>query len=542
MQKTFLKIMNSLESAPTGFYLWISSFLAIIVMRILTENWIGGLRNRSGLFIFYEFTHTFLFFLIAYLIFLWMLNSFLKVGFRKISNILLWGYLLIITPPIIDFIISRGAGFWSFYKFDSLAGLFQRFLTFFGDKPEIGITYGVRSEVALALVFMFVYSLAKSKTFLKSLLIFFLAYFIFFILGTFPSWITIFIKGFTDGFLSVTEVDVAQMFLTPVLIFSRSIPDIVSSLNIKMSIIYALMLAGIMIVGLFFYQKNKFLSFVKNARYPQLLYHWGLVLTGMGMAAIFTRTAIEINFFNLLSFILLETAVCFAWLASVVPNDIADKSADEITPNKNRPLIRGILTLDEYKLTGWVLFSSSILFSAIVNFKIALFLLVYQAIAWIYSCWPLRLKRFAFISTFISSVASLLVLFSGFILVSPEQNIKDLPLSIVALLVISYTLSLPIKDLKDIKGDEQEGVYTVPVLFGENWGRIIIGSGIFISFVLSVLLLNEFRLFWWAFLSGGISFWLVNDKRINPPRLPWWIMGVVIIYVLILIKIIFVRA
>jgi 4-hydroxybenzoate polyprenyltransferase len=199
-----------------------------------------------------------------------------------------------------------------------------------------------------------------------------------------------------------------------------------------------------------------------------------------------------------------------------------------------------------------MLFVTSVLFSAIVNFKIALLLLAYQAIAWIYSCWPLRLKRFAFVSTFLSALALLMVLFSGYILVSPDQDIRSLPFSIITLLIIGCVLILPIKDFKDIEGDKKEGVYTIPVLFGENWGRIIVGSGIFISFVLSVIVFNEFRLFWWAFLCGSVSFWLViSSKRtcpvsnwkfwygINPLNLPWWIVGMVIAYVLVLIKIIF---
>ena len=126
------------------------------------------------------------------------------------------------------------------------------------------------------------------------------------------------------------------------------------------------------------------------------------------------------------------------------------------------------------------------------------------------------------------------------------QNIDHFPFSIIILLVIGYTLSLPIKDFKDISGDKKDGVYTIPVLFGENIAKIIIGSGIFISFILSTIILNEKQLLLWAMLFGGISFWLIvkmkKDRKnslINYRNIFWWMLAVVFIYLIILAKVIF---
>jgi 4-hydroxybenzoate polyprenyltransferase len=539
-------IIEKIENTPTSFFFWLSSFLAIIIIRLFIENWLNNLENRSGLFLFYEFTHTFLFFLVAYVLFLWILKKFLNTDLKKVSNILLWGYLIVIFPPIFDYLISHGQGYWSFYDFGSLKNLMIWFFTFFDNTPEIGITYGVRIEVAISLVFIFIYSLIKlsktkdlAKPFLKSLGITIIAYIIFYVLGTFPSWITIATRGITQGFLSITAINVAQMFLTPVTIFSKSIPDITSSLNIKMSLVYALFLTIIILIGLYHNYRHKLISFAKNARFPQLIYHAGLFVVGMGAGMVFTKSHPEFNFFNSVSFLVSLLAVICAWLASVIVNDLEDKETDKVTPNKNRPLITGHFSEQEYKILGIILFIASFLFSAIVNFKMALFLVIYQALAWIYSAWPLRLKRLVFVSTFVSAIASLMIFFSGYILISPEQSLNGLPFSIIFLLIFSYTFSLPIKDFKDIEGDRKEGVYTIPVLFGEEWGRIIVGSGIFLSFILSVLVFNEFQLFWWALIFGGISFWLVINKKIESTKLPWWILGTVSVYGIILVKIIF---
>ncbi len=533
LEKTIVKI----ENTPTSFLFWITSFLGLIAVRILIENWLGVFQNRSGLFLFYEFTHTLLFFLIVYLLFLGIIEKFLKIGFKKISNVLLWGYLIILTPPIIDNILSGGTGFWSFYDFGSIKDLIGNFFTFFDNTPEIGITYGVRIEVALAVIFLLIYGYIKSKNILKSLALAVVSYAAFFILATFPSWITIMAKGFFKGFLAVGIVDTAQMFLAPAKIFSREITDIVSSLNIKMSLVYSLVITGTILIGLFFNHRKKLILFLKNSRPPQLIYHGGLLIVGIGLGLIFNNEILEVNFFNIASFLVLLIATACAWLSSVVVNDLQDKKIDAQT-NAGRPLIKGIFSVGEYKTLGWVLFSISILFSSIVNFKVALLFIAYQAVAWLYSSWPLRLKRIAFISTFTSAVASLMVLFSGYILISPLQNIENFPFSIIALLVIGYTLSLPVKDFRDAEGDRENEVYTIPVVFGNEWGKIIVGSGIFISFILSVVLLNEFRLFWWALIFGGASFWTVIKHK-NPRTLPWWILGIVFIYGVVLIRIVF---
>src|SRR4030042_2473677 len=341
MAKWFQKIIDFIENSPTPFWLWLAAFSGIIVLRLLVENWLENFRNRSGLFLFYEFTHTFLFFLISYILFAILINKFLKVEIKKAANILLWGFLIIITPPIIDFIISKGKGFWSFYEFDSLAGLARRFFTFFGNKPEIGITYGVRIEVVLALIFLFFYSFIKSRNIIKSLSVSFVSYLTFFILGTFPSWITILFKGFSEGFLNITGVDVAQMFLAPAKIFSREIPDIISALNIKMSLVYSLFLIALSVVSCLprgseasirgrLLSQKKLKAFFANAHYPQLIYHGGLLIIGAGLAYIFTGAPIEINFFNVAGFLVILSAVFLAWLASVVPDDIYAQEYDGV--------------------------------------------------------------------------------------------------------------------------------------------------------------------------------------------------------------------
>lgn len=551
------KIINSIEETRISFWVLLSSFTSLMVIRVLIENLLAGENSHKGPLAFYEFFDSFA---VAYLLSLWIIHKMLAVDFKKAANVLALGYSIIIIPPIVDWVMSHGKGFLSFYTFDGLTGLIRRFFTFFGDRPDIGITYGVRAEIFIAVLLVFIYAYIKSKNIIKPLLVSFLVYLVLFSLGTLPSWITIAAEGIYKGFLGVTGIDAVQMFFSPFNLFSREISKINDALITKTNMIYILFLTAILLFGFWKYQKEKLHSFLRNMRIPQVLYHVGLLAVGLEAGIMLSQASVSFNFFNALGFFVLSEAVIFAWLASVVVNDIFDEKIDSIA-NPNRPFIRKDFSLSEYKGLGLIFFALSIYLSFLINPKISFFLIAYQSIAWVYSAWPLRLKRFAFISTFVSALASILIFFSGYILASPSEDLSGLPISIIVFLILAYTFSLPIKDFKDIEGDKADGVYTVPVIFGEYWGKIIVGSAIFISFLYSVLLFNEFRLFWWALILGGISFWMINKMSaqsksnttftnliknsrqiitigINYRNIFWWILGMVFIYLIIILAII----
>lgn len=532
-------LLEKIEEYPLTFYLWAVSFLSIIAGRILMENWLDGMINRTGDYFFHHASYTFIFFLLNYLIFVGLLIKNLKIDIRKASNIMLWGYPIIVFPPLIDFIIFKGKLYLSFYGIYGLAEMPERFFTFFGGNPDFGVTYGVRIEIALAVVALGLYGYFKTKSKLRALWLALQVYIVLFALATFPSWVTIIYSSLFKGFIMVTDVEIIKLFFTSAKLFSRETGTYTNALSIKVAIVYSVLLAGIIILGLFLLYRDKLLSFLRNSRLVQIIYHEGLLLVGVGLGVLFASPNWDFNFFNFFSLLNIIIAVSLAWLASVVFNDIFDKKIDLIT-NSKRPLIVKDFKQGDYIAIGVVLFVASILYAGIINPKVALLLVAYQALAWLYSAWPFRLKRFILLATFISALASMLIVFSGFILASPTEDTIEFPKRIFWLILISLTLSLPIKDLKDIKGDRVDGVFTVPVVFGEYWGKIVIGSGIFLSYFLSVIFLNEPRLLFWAIIIGGASFWVVTSskegKKINNHNLIWFVMALLIVYVSILVK------
>ncbi|NCU31544.1 MAG: hypothetical protein EOM23_01105, partial [Candidatus Moranbacteria bacterium] len=415
MFKKLVDLVEKIEKTSTNFYLWSLTFLSIIFARVLMENWLGKMINRSGDYFFHHFSYTLVFFLLSYLLFLAFLMKKLDLKIKAASNVMLWGYLIIIFPPLFDFILLNDRPYLSFYGIYSLGEMPYRFFTFFGDSPDYGMTYGVRIEIAFTVLALLVYGFIKTRNKIKALIISIEAYLILFFLGTFPSWMTILVRGFQKGPLNVAESDIVQLFFPSVRLFARSTGSYLNALSIKLSLVYGFILFLFVCWGLYVLYRKQFLAFLKNARPVQLGYHIGLLLAGMFLAAAFTRINWDLNIFNIFALLLVMVSVAFAWLASVVVNDIYDKKIDHLT-NQTRPLIVKDFSNEAYIATGAILFAVSIFFSAMVSPKVAFLLMAYQALAFLYSAWPFRLKRFLGVASLVSSIASLLILFAGFIL------------------------------------------------------------------------------------------------------------------------------
>ncbi len=509
MKNLLSRIIASIENAPLSLASFVTAFFALIIVRLTIESTLISFEQHSFFFMFFEFTHTLLFFLCAFLLLLPVVRFAGKVDFQKAVNVLLFGFLIILTPPIIDTVVFRGGRFWSFYEFDGFIGLIERFFTLFGDTPEIGITYGVRAEVVVVTLALGLYAFIRSRRVGKALLVSLIAYAILFILGTFPSWLTLSILAFQKSFLAISANDVAALFLAPEHIFARSLTDFRSVLNVKMSIVYgafSVFLAGYL---LFREYPNYFLALWKNSRLPQLTYHGGLLFLGMAMAVIFTEASLTPDFFHIVGVFILLAAIGCAWFASVVANDCYDIRIDAHT-NKTRPLIESTIPSELYKIFGILFFIASLVLSGIISFSALLLILGYQAVAWIYSAPPLRLKRFPIIATALAAFAGVIVLVIGFLVVSPDNGFRMLPLPILFFLFIAYALSLTIKDFKDMKGDALDHTYTLPVLLGAAKAKLCIGSLMFLLYAASSFVINARSLSVPAILFGSLAFWALQ--------------------------------
>lgn len=538
------RVLETVEQSPLTLSTFVLAFLGLILVRLFIESGTNAYPTEGLHFMFFEFSHTFLFFLFAFLIFMPIARIAGAASWTRAANLLLFGFLIIWTPPVIDKIIFQGQQFWSFYELDSLRGLLTQFFTFFDDTPNIGITYGVRAEVALMTAALGGYAWFRSRNILKALGVALLTYAAFFILGTFPSYVAIIMLVMEKGFLSVTQFDIVGTMLSPVRMFGQDIVDPRMSLGSKLSIVYAILSA--VGIGLLLYRMSKktFLALLQNSRFPQVIWHAGLVLLGGSLAMIFADARPNFHFFEVLAIVLLIIAVESAWLASVTANDLADRAIDKVT-NPRRPLPTGAIPPRMYAEIGWIFFAVSLFFSAVVSFKAMLLILAYHGLAWVYSMPPLRLKQVPLLATVLAALAGMAMLIAGYSLIAPGADIRAIPMPILAFLFVAYAVTLPLKDFKDIEGDRADGVYTIPVLLGAERARLVVGAALFLCYAASPIIFRDADLIVPAVLFGSLSFWNIN--RAERPRRSWgtfrtlagWNMVFATLYGLLLAAILF---
>lgn len=531
MQAKLLTLFKKIEERPLTLGSFVVTLLAIIAVRIALENYLDNIPFRFSDQFFYQFSHHFLTFSTIFLSALPVLVWAGRVGIRQAANILLSGFLVIWTPPIVDEIISRGAGLWSFYSFDSLLGLLERYVTFFGDKPDIGITYGVRFEVGIVILLVLIYAWIKSRALIRTIASGVLLYTILFIIGVLPSIITILLLGPSAGFLAVSEQDIARVMLSPAPLFIFNPPGIESVLAIKMTTQYAVLIVPLIAGLVFFFFRNIFWALYHNARFPQLVYHAGLFAVGAGLTWLYGTNAFRLDLFHIAGVIICFVAVECAWLASVIMNDFRDTAIDRVT-NPNRPLVTGAIDPTTYRTIGILFFAGSLFLSAIISTQMMLLLAVYQFLAYLYSADPLRLKQYPIIATALAASASLLVLFSGFIVFSAEKNIVAIPTSYTVLLFLAYLAVIPIKDFKDIAGDAADGVTTLPVLLGEDRAKRVIGGAVFLVFVISPFVLSLKNLFPLGMFFGAVAYWILqlsspDHRYLSYRKLAGWFVALV---------------
>jgi 4-hydroxybenzoate polyprenyltransferase len=538
MLSTIKNILEKIEDCSLTLSQFLLAFSAIIALRMLGESLLSGFEGKPPELFVGSALAAWLFFLFSILILTLFVCAYIRENHTKVANLLLWGFFIVIFPPIFDKILCGAQKCWSFYAFDSLAGLGKRFLAFFGSDPVVGITYGVRIEVALAVVFLTIYFFLKTHKALKSLAGGLIAYIILFILGSFPSWLAFLFLSPAKKITAIEGFDVAGLFLSPARYFSVESGDVLNTLNVKMNLIYAFLVALLAVLFFWLYFRKKFWAVAKNVRWIQISIHAGLVLFGAGLGAFYFPQNIAIDIFSFFALANLVLAAVFAWLASVFLNDVADVEIDKMT-NPKRPTATGEVSKQEYVDLFWVFFPMSLVLALTVGVKFLLIVFAYQIIGWVYSCSLFRLKRFPVVAGFLSALALTLLFSGGFMLLSDDQNIFALPPKVFWLLIIAFMISLPIKDLKDIEGDKKNGIWTIPVLLGETWARFAIGLGIFSSYALSVVWLNAKILFFPAMILGAASFWILQNKKISPRRVHVWVFGFLFVYVLLVVYLLF---
>ncbi len=496
------QVINDLENSKAPFFYFILTFVFIITLRNFIEPFSS--HNAISLWIVIHFSLFYLAFAVSLIL---LLYAFTKTTVIKIAKVVFPGFIVIILAPLLDLLLSKGKGWQMTYLLPGIHDdLGYRFITFWGHFSGSGVTPGIRIELAIALVGIFIYCYIKTSKIIKSLVCTFLTYIVLFCFGIVP-FIIKWVLFLNKPSYSYSDLILSNFYLLIITLISLVLIYISDKSYIK------LIIADIkpMIWRILHYILMLFLGFALAKRYyPGFSFFNG--------ASLFYILSIPISIF-------------FALLFSLAINNIEDYEIDKIT-NQDRPLAGSRISLDLYKKLSWIFLFIALIYAAMVSFQVFFTTLLFIGIYFLYSAPPFRLKRVPIFSKFLIAFDSLLLVFLGFILIA--GNISQFPKIVIVIFLVGYTLTLSFIDIKDYEGDKKEGIKTLPVMLGLSKSKFIIALIFFLSYFVVGLITKSWYMIVLFIIFGALEFYLINreDYKETPIFLVYLTSLLIIIFYL----------
>lgn len=379
----------------------------------------------------------------------------------KIIKILFCFSFVLWITPLADLLISAGKGIDIRYAYP------KNFLEFF-PFPNC-LTPGMVITSSIAMILSFIYCRIKTKSLVKSFL------------GALSTYLLLLVT-------SVLPLILKTMHPVPII---RAL---------VLAIVSELLLISIST------KKTFILALFKDIRMPRLLHFnlmfiLGIFLAKPGLKDLFKS--------EILSFFLSLLAISLSWITTIILNNLEDLSIDKIS-NPDRPLVTQEIPRDIYKRISLFCFFCATTCALAINFATFFFVILLLASGIIYSLPPLRFKRIPLFSKLFISFNSLLLIMLGYIFSGKE--LLNFPSVINWYFLVFITLCLNFIDLKDLEGDKQAGILTLPVILGLKKAKLLIGGFFLITYAMLGLVFLDTRLFVPGIILGMIQFSLVNKK------------------------------
>jgi 4-hydroxybenzoate polyprenyltransferase len=491
--------INRIENSKTPLYYFIFTFLLIIQLRNLLEDFSGD--TGLGLMAHIHFILYYVCILSAILLIIKLITKekTLKT-FRPFS--LFFSFILL--GPTIDIIFTGFRNRNISYVFpESIKEIIIRFFTFFGKYTDMGATPGMRIHLFIILSLIFIYTLVKTnKNIKKSIFSVFLSYCILFISSILPTIIKF-----------LTSVNYNDQFLS-LLFFVLSI----------------------FLITILFYLNNKhfFKIILKDMRLTRMLFYILMILLGVAIGYknydMLRYGLPEFLFINILTLIIcLMLGIFF----SIVTNNIVDYNIDKIS-NKERPLFKENFPLKDYILFGIICLILSLFGAFIVSYLGFFFIFLFIGNYFIYSMPPIRLKRIPIFSKLTISLNSLFLTLLGFSLFLESSDVIHLtsfPTEYIIFFLL-FTLAANFIDIKDYEGDKKEGIKTLPVLLGLETSKKLIAFLFILPFLFTGFLNPDLMII--CILLSIVNLLLITDKNYNEKYLFLIMLFSIIAYILTL--------
>jgi len=512
------KILEEIKKQEVTIASLVYSFIGILFVRFILESlssptYTGIITSDP-----YTLIHYTLYFLTVTIGTAFIFGYFID-DYKNSLKIMLFGLPLIWLAPIIDILVSQGRGFKMMYLFDNGINLIFDFFTFFGPNLTFGATIGIRVGIFISLIAIGFLVYLKNKSLKKVFISVLSIYTFIFIAFSLPSVIYMFsnLESFNDK-----NIDIVKYFEKIILestISHNTLREGSSSVSAVrfLELGFDKLMSQILFIISFFIglviswkiSPKKFISIIKNSRPERVVSYLSLLICGSGYAYIngMTSKIVWIDFLGL--FCLIISWFCL-WMHAVHTNDVVDIDIDKIS-NKNRPLVNGDLSSKEMSDVGLLWLISALVGSWCAGFYPFFMSIVYISSYMIYSSYPLRLRRFPIISSFLIGIAGLSTIQAGFFFASVSKEVQAFPIFLSMGIITMITLAINTKDMKDVDGDRASGIMTIPTMFPKN-GPKIVGLCFALSFLLVPIFLKLYIMYIFTIPIAIIGYKFVNKK------------------------------
>lgn len=501
------KILTHIEKTKITPRAWIATFLSIVTIRVILESFSSA---EGKLFTITALPHTIFFFGSVIASFIIIIHLFSKTNVQTAAKIALFGWVISLTPPIIDLIVTSGKGGLTIaYLFEPTQNLAKTYITLFFTENTDYFTYGVKTQAALGCIAIAVYTYIKTKNILKSFFATLATYTTTYLFLILPTILTI----IETGSLLVDNKEIFNFSFLPLQVFSIKIINPARVFDYKLSTFLIFILATQALFLVWRYNKSILKNILKNARLSRIFLSLISFSTGLFIAIRIFNFQKQLSAIEYATIGLAMIVQILLWMFSFLINDREDVEIDKLT-NSERPTATNTLTSHQISTIAYISALCANLIAYMISLRMLTLTLGITAISYLYSVKPFRLKRFPFIASFIIATTVILSTFIGYMFIAPDQSLETFPKKLIMLILMLFTLAVNTKDIKDQTSDSKHNVFTIPAIFGEKNGKLILAILNTIGIVLfGTLLSSNPILLGITALTAIIVFLLTYDKN-----------------------------
>ncbi|MFC1632607.1 UbiA family prenyltransferase [Patescibacteria group bacterium] len=506
------------EKPRGGLVFFVLSLVALSALRIFLEQFSS--LGRTFVPFLGAIIHPTLLYAVIILVVSAIVALITREKIRRITSATLLAWSVVLIVPIVDFIASKGVGnYRTAYLFEGWPTLWRDFLSFFsfGTEVNFGITLGMRVQIGLFLLLALLYLAIKTKNWWKTIGGTVLLYVVTFFFAALPSLIYVVTQGWREAGWATANNVIGFWMGSGELWNAPLTMQAVQGFDLRI-IMVLLPLLGITALGWFAIYKWKILKeLIKTFRWQRLALYFFAIGAGFLLALkVFPDSQFDHSFFGIAAALRVIIGALGAWGFSKHLNDHFDYSGDKLSHPK-RLLPRKIITPELNLTLAWLFGGLALVSVYPLGFSFTFTVAAILFVNILYSAQPFRIKRWPIATQFFLGLNILLLVFLGFLLLSPARDFTAFPPLIIVMVLLFAGLLAPLKDFGDEEGDAVQQVLTLPVIFGPKHSRWIAALLVFIAFMSVPLLLQTQSLLLISLGFGVLAAMLVLRPKIYQP-------------------------